>query len=189
MDVIEAAEDIDLEELERSAGEAPVEKLCNLILVEALRRGASEIHIEPYERSFNIRLRLDGVLYMIMNPPLRLRDAISNRFKVMAKMDIVEKRLPQRGRIRIRVNFGGKLSTHDFELHTLPTQWGEKLFLRLHDLAPKDLGELGLEESSPNRAGSRPRYRDGGQPGTSRSGGCRSGGCQATPNDRWFDGA
>ncbi len=138
--------DMDLEELERSTNQKPVVKLCNLLLADSLRRGASEIHVEPYEREYQVRFRIDGVLYIVLNPPMRLRDAIANRFKVMAKMDIAEKRIPQGGRIRIRINTSGAMSAHDFELHTLPTPWGEKLFLRVHDLTPKKLAELGLEE-------------------------------------------
>ena len=99
VEVLEDAEEIDLNELERLSEEAPVVKLCNLILTDALRRGASDIHIEPYEREFRVRFRIDGILYVVMNPPMKLRDAMISRLKIMAKLDISEKRLPQDGRI------------------------------------------------------------------------------------------
>jgi len=100
---LEAAdEEIDLENLERMSEDAPVVKLVNVILVDALRRGASDIHIEPYEKEFRVRFRMDGVLYSIMTPPMKMRDALTSRLKIMARLDIAEKRLPQDGRIKIR---------------------------------------------------------------------------------------
>ncbi len=133
-------------ELERFDDEAPIVKLCDLILTDAVRRGASEIHIEPYENEFRVRFRIGGVLYTAIHPALKLREPIAIRFKVMSKMDISEKRLPQWGRIRIRMSKDGKLRKHDLELHTVPTRWGEKLFLRVHNLTPKGLAELGFEQ-------------------------------------------
>ncbi len=129
VEVLEEASDIDLEELERSSEEAPVVKLCNLILTDALRRGASDIHIEPYEREFRVRFHIDGVLYVVMNPPMKLRDAITSRLKIMAKLDISEKRLPQDGRIKIRMNSNGKMRELDYRVSTLPTLFGEKVVL------------------------------------------------------------
>ncbi len=150
VEVLEEAEDIGLVDLERSAEEAPVIKLCNLILTDALRRGASDIHIEPYEREFRVRFRIDGVLYVVMNPPMKLRDAITSRIKIMAKLDISEKRLPQDGRIKIRMNSNGKMRELDFRVSTLPTLFGEKLVLRLldKDNLMLDMTRLGFEPQS-----------------------------------------
>jgi type IV pilus assembly protein PilB len=147
VEVLDEAEDIDLDELERSTEDAPVVKLCNLILTDALRRGASDIHIEPYEREFRVRFRIDGVLYVVMNPPMRLREAMTSRLKIMAKLDIAEKRLPQDGRIKIRMNSGGKMRELDFRVSTLPTLFGEKVVLRLLDKENLmlDMTKLGFE--------------------------------------------
>ncbi len=150
VEVLEEASDIDLEELERSSEEAPVVKLCNLILTDALRRGASDIHIEPYEREFRVRFRIDGVLYVVMNPPMKLRDAMISRLKIMSKLDISEKRLPQDGRIKIRMNSNGKMRELDYRVSTLPTLFGEKVVLRLLDKEnlKLDMTKLGFEVSS-----------------------------------------
>jgi len=153
LEVLEEGEDIDLDELERSSEEAPVVKLCNLILTDALRRGASDIHIEPYEKEFRVRFRIDGVLYVVMNPPMRLRDAMTSRLKIMAKLDISEKRLPQDGRIKIRMNSGGKMRELDFRVSTLPTLFGEKVVMRLLDKENLmlDMTKLGFERESLDR--------------------------------------
>ncbi len=87
--------------------DAPVVRLVNVLLVDALRRGASDIHVEPYEKEMRIRFRIDGVLYDVMHPPLRLRDALISRIKIMSKLDISEKRLPQDGRIKIKLKHQG----------------------------------------------------------------------------------
>jgi type IV pilus assembly protein PilB len=150
VEVLEEGEEIDLDELEKSTEEAPVVKLCNLILTDALKRGASDIHIEPYEREFRVRFRIDGVLYVVMNPPMKLRDAIISRIKIMAKLDISEKRLPQDGRIKIRMNNQGKMRELDFRVSTLPTLFGEKVVLRLLDKENLmlDMTKLGFEPES-----------------------------------------
>ena len=150
VEVLEEGDEIDLQELERSTEEAPVVKLCNLILTDALRRGASDIHIEPYEREFRVRFRIDGVLYVVMNPPMKLRDAMISRLKIMAKLDISEKRLPQDGRIKIRMNNQGKMRELDYRVSTLPTLWGEKVVLRLLDKENLmlDMTKLGFEVES-----------------------------------------
>src|SRR3954447_23889786 len=127
------AEEIGLADLEKAADEAPIVKLVNLILTDAVKRGASDIHIEPYEKEFRVRFRIDGVLQAIMSPPLKLKDAITSRMKIMAKLDISEKRLPQDGRIMLKMNLGGKKKQLDFRVSTLPTLWGEKIVLRLLD--------------------------------------------------------
>jgi type IV pilus assembly protein PilB len=143
-------EEIDLENLERMAEDAPVVKLVNVVLVDALRRGASDIHIEPYEKDFRVRFRLDGVLYNIMNPPMKMRDALTSRLKIMARLDIAEKRLPQDGRIKIRVRLDGRSRDLDFRVSTLPTIFGEKLVLRLLDKENLrlDMTQLGFEPES-----------------------------------------
>src|SRR6266496_106667 len=91
-----------LADLERAADEAPIVKLCNIILTDAVKRGASDIHVEPYEKEYRVRFRIDGMLQSIMTPPLKLKDAITSRLKIMAKLDISEKRLPQDGRIMLK---------------------------------------------------------------------------------------
>jgi type IV pilus assembly protein PilB len=143
-------EEIDLENLEKMAEDAPVVKLVNVILVDALRRGASDIHIEPYEKEFRVRFRMDGVLYNIMAPPMKMRDALTSRMKIMARLDIAEKRLPQDGRIKIRVRLDGRSRELDFRVSTLPTIFGEKLVLRLLDKENLrlDMTKLGFEPQS-----------------------------------------
>src|SRR5688572_18788169 len=150
LEVESAEEEIDLENLERMADDAPVVKLVNVILVDALRRGASDIHIEPYEKEFRVRFRMDGILYNIMNPPLKMRDALTSRLKIMARLDIAEKRLPQDGRIKIRVKLDGRSRELDFRVSTLPTIFGEKMVLRLLDKENLrlDMTQLGFEAES-----------------------------------------
>jgi type IV pilus assembly protein PilB len=143
-------EAIDLEGLEQAAEEAPIIKLVNLILSSSLKRGASDIHIEPYEKEFRVRFRIDGVLYNIMNPPLKLKDAITSRIKIMSKLDISEKRLPQDGRIKIKMKNEGKIKDLDFRVSVLPTLYGEKVVLRLldKDNLMLDMTRLGFESES-----------------------------------------
>ncbi len=150
LEVEDADDEIDLENLERMADDAPVVKLVNVILVDALRRGASDIHIEPYEKEFRVRFRMDGILYNIMNPPLKMRDALTSRMKIMARLDIAEKRLPQDGRIKIRVKLDGRSRELDFRVSTLPTIFGEKMVLRLLDKENLrlDMTQLGFEAES-----------------------------------------
>jgi type IV pilus assembly protein PilB len=142
--------ELSLDQLQRSSEEAPIIKLVNLILSDSLKKGASDIHVEPYERDFRVRFRIDGILYNMMNPPLRLRDAMTSRIKIMAKMDISEKRLPQDGRIKIRTKFDGKRKEIDYRVSTLPTLFGEKIVLRIldRDVLPLDMSKLGFEEVS-----------------------------------------
>jgi len=150
LEVMEEQEEIDLSSLERSSEEAPVVRLVNVVLVESLRRGASDIHIEPYEKEFRIRFRIDGVLYNIMSPPLKLKDALTSRLKIMAKLDISEKRLPQDGRIKIKVKLDGRSRELDFRVSSLPTLFGEKVVLRLLDKEKLmlDMTKLGFEQQS-----------------------------------------
>ena len=102
VELLEEMEQIDVASLEKQGGEAPVIRLVNLMLMSAIQKGASDIHIEPYEKEFRVRFRIDGILYNVMAPPMKFRDAITSRIKIMAKLDIAEKRLPQDGRIKIR---------------------------------------------------------------------------------------
>src|ERR1051326_5364813 len=141
---------IELAELEKAADEAPVVKLVNVVLGDAVKRGASDIHIEPYEKEFRVRFRIDGVLQSIMTPPLKLKDAITSRLKIMAKLDISEKRLPQDGRIMLKMNVGGRKKQLDFRVSTLPTLWGEKIVMRLLDKENLrlDMTKLGFEPES-----------------------------------------
>jgi type IV pilus assembly protein PilB len=143
-------QEMGLSELEKAADEAPVVKLVNVILGDAVKRGASDIHIEPYEKEFRVRFRIDGVLQSIMSPPMKLKDAITSRLKIMAKLDISEKRLPQDGRIMLKMNIGGRKKQLDFRVSTLPTLWGEKIVLRLLDKENLrlDMTKLGFEPES-----------------------------------------
>ncbi len=143
-------QELELKELEKAADEAPIVKLVNLVLTDAVKRGASDIHMEPYEKEFRVRFRIDGVLQLIMNPPLKLKDAITSRLKIMAKLDISEKRLPQDGRIMLKMAIGGKKKQLDFRVSTLPTLWGEKIVLRLLDKENLrlDMTKLGFEQES-----------------------------------------
>ena len=143
-------EEMDLSELEKSADEAPIVKLVNIILTDAVKKGASDIHIEPYEKEYRVRFRIDGVLQNIMSPPMKLKDAITSRIKIMAKMDISEKRLPQDGRIMLKMQVAGRRKQLDFRVNCLPTLWGEKVVLRLLDKENLrlDMTKLGFEPES-----------------------------------------
>jgi len=141
--VEEGDEGPDVGDLQRATEDAPVVKLVNLILSDAIKKGASDIHIEPYEKSFRVRYRIDGVLYDTMQPPMKLRAAIISRAKIMAQLDIAERRLPQDGRIKIRM--GQK--EIDFRVSTLPTIFGEKVVMRLLDKSnlQLDMSSLGFD--------------------------------------------
>ena len=150
LELLEEEEELDLARLEAATEEAPVVKLVNLFLSDAIKRGASDIHIEPYEKDFRVRFRIDGVLYEIMNPPLKLRDAIISRVKIMAKLDIAEKRLPQDGRIKVKMKLSGKTKEMDYRVSVLPCLFGEKIVLRLldKDNLMLDMTRLGFEQDS-----------------------------------------
>jgi type IV pilus assembly protein PilB len=153
LEVLDEEEDLDLEALEQESEEAPVVRLVNIILTDAIKRDASDIHIEPYEKEFRVRYRIDGLLYEMMRPPLRLREAITSRMKIMAKLDIAEKRLPQDGRIKIKTRVGGRVKDLDFRVSSLPTIFGEKIVLRLldKDNLMLDMTKLGFESASLRR--------------------------------------
>ncbi len=142
--------ELDAASLEKAAEEAPIIKLVNLILTDSVKRGASDIHLEPYELEMRVRFRVDGVLQTVMNPPLRLKDAITSRLKIMAKLDIAEKRLPQDGRIMIKYKSEGKKKELDFRVSTVPTLYGEKIVMRLLDKENLrlDMTKLGFEAES-----------------------------------------
>jgi type IV pilus assembly protein PilB len=143
-------QELDATALERAAEEAPIIKLVNLILTDSVKRGASDIHVEPYENEMRVRFRVDGVLQTVMNPPLKLRDAMTSRLKIMAKLDIAEKRLPQDGRIMIKYKSEGRKKELDFRVSSVPTLYGEKIVLRLLDKENLrlDMTKLGFEPES-----------------------------------------
>lgn len=124
--------------------EAPVIRLVNAILVDAIKRGTSDIHIEPYEKEFRVRFRIDGVLQEVMRPPNKLKQAISSRIKIMSNLDIAERRLPQDGRIKLKMGRGKEM---DFRVSVLPTLFGEKIVMRLLDKSnlQLDMTKLGFE--------------------------------------------
>jgi type IV pilus assembly protein PilB len=143
-EVLGDEEEVDVGSLERATEDAPVVKLVNLILTDAIKKKASDIHIEPYERSFRVRYRIDGILYEVMKPPMKLKNAITSRIKIMSELDIAERRLPQDGRIKIKLG-GGK--DMDFRVSVLPTLFGEKIVMRLLDKSnlQLDMTKLGYE--------------------------------------------
>ena len=149
-EVVQDNDEIDLAELAKASEDAPVVRLVNVLLVDSLRRGASDIHVEPYEKDFRIRFRIDGVLYDVMHPPMKMRDALISRLKIMSKLDISEKRLPQDGRIKIKVKIDNRSRELDFRVSTLPTLFGEKVVLRLldKDKLMLDMTKLGFEPES-----------------------------------------
>ena len=140
VEVAESDVEEDVVDLERSSEEAPVVRLVNLVLVDAIKKGASDIHIEPYEKSFRVRFRIDGSLYEIMNPPVKLKAAITSRVKIMANLDIAE-----RGRIKIKLGGGREM---DFRVSVMPTLFGEKIVMRLLDKSnlQLDMTKLGFEQ-------------------------------------------
>ncbi|HEY4742885.1 MAG TPA: type IV-A pilus assembly ATPase PilB [Candidatus Acidoferrales bacterium] len=142
--------EMDLADLEKAADEAPIIKLVNLILTDAVKRGASDIHVEPYEKEYRVRFRVDGILQNVMTPPLKLKDAITSRVKIMSKLDISEKRLPQDGRIMIKYAKDGKKKELDFRVSIVPTLFGEKIVMRLLDKENLrlDMTKLGFEAES-----------------------------------------
>ena len=144
MEVIHETDDVNLQELQQATMEAPVVTLVNAILADAAKRRASDIHIEPYEKIFRVRFRVDGVLQEIMSPPLRLKNPLVSRLKVMAGLDIAERRLTQDGRIKLKMGMGGEL---DIRVSVLPTLFGEKVVMRLLDKSnlQLDMSKLGFD--------------------------------------------
>ena len=146
IDFVSVEDEEDAREMAREAQDAPVVKLVNLILTDAIKKSASDIHIEPYEKSFRVRYRIDGVLYEVMKPPLKLKNALTSRVKIMSELDIAERRLPQDGRIKLKMGKGREM---DFRVSVLPTLFGEKIVLRLLDKSTLqlDMTKLGFERS------------------------------------------
>ncbi len=144
MEVIRDEEDVSLQELQAATNEAPVVTLVNAVLADAAKRGASDIHIEPYEKIFRIRFRVDGVLHEIMTPPPKLKNALISRLKVMSNLDIAERRLTQDGRIKLKMGGGQEL---DIRVSVLPTLFGEKIVMRLLDKSnlQLDMAKLGFD--------------------------------------------
>ena len=144
IEVAGGEDDINLMDLERATEDAPVIRLCNAILLNAIKKGASDIHVEPYEKSLRVRYRVDGVLHEEMKPPIKLKNAIASRLKIMASLDIAERRLPQDGRIKLKLGKGREM---DFRVSALPTLFGEKIVLRLLDKSnlQLDMTKLGFE--------------------------------------------
>jgi type IV pilus assembly protein PilB len=145
VDVAEREEAVNAFDLEKAAEDAPVVKLVNLILVDAIKKGASDIHIEPYEKEMRVRYRIDGVLHEVMRPPLKLKNAISSRVKIMSELDIAERRLPQDGRIKLRIGQGKEM---DYRVSVCPMLFGEKIVMRLLDKSnlQLDMTKLGLSD-------------------------------------------
>jgi type IV pilus assembly protein PilB len=144
----EEGQEIDLIDLAKSSESAPIIKVSNLILIEALKAGASDIHVEPYEKEFRVRFRIDGVLHNIMALPMRTRDPLISRLKIMAKLDISEKRLPQDGRIKIRLRVEERTRDLDLRVSVVPTHFGEKVVMRLLDKSrlQLDMTQLGFDQ-------------------------------------------
>lgn len=145
VDVAEREADSNVVDLEKAAEDAPVVKLVNLILVDAIKKGASDIHIEPYEKEMRVRYRIDGILHEVMRPPLKLKNAISSRIKIMSDLDIAERRLPQDGRIKLRIGGGKEM---DYRVSVCPMLFGEKIVMRLLDKSnlQLDMTKLGLSD-------------------------------------------
>ena len=149
-ETVEDEENINAMALMKGSEEAPVVRLVNMVLIDAIRKGASDIHIEPYEKNYRIRFRIDGLLQEVMRPSIKLKDPVTSRVKILAKLNIAEKRLPQDGRIKLRVNLGGRAKVIDYRVSILPTLFGEKIVLRLldSDKLMLDLTKLGFEPES-----------------------------------------
>ena len=144
IDFVAGEDDEDARKMAKEAEDAPVVKLVNLILTDAIKKMASDIHIEPYEKSFRVRYRIDGLLYEVMKPPLKLKNALTSRLKIMSELDIAERRLPQDGRIKLKLGKGREM---DFRVSVLPTLFGEKVVLRLLDKGnlQLDMTKLGFQ--------------------------------------------
>jgi type IV pilus assembly protein PilB len=144
IDFGEDVEEVNVLELEKASEDAPVVRLVNIILLNAIRKHASDIHIEPYEKKLRVRYRVDGVLHEEMSPPMKMKSALSSRLKIMSQLDIAERRLPQDGRIKLKL---GKDREMDFRVSVLPTMWGEKIVMRLLDKSnlQLDMTKLGFD--------------------------------------------
>jgi len=147
----EEEEDYDIEELTKSTEEAPIITLVNSVFIDSIKKGASDIHFEPYEKAFRVRYRLDGTLYEMMNLAMKFKNPVISRIKILSNMDIAEKRLPQDGRIKVRVKLeNGNKKDVDMRVSSVPTLFGEKIVVRILDrgMLRLDLTELGFEKQS-----------------------------------------
>jgi type IV pilus assembly protein PilB len=145
LQLVQGEEEVNVQELERATEEAPVVRLVNALLMDAIKKRASDVHVEPYEKILRIRFRIDGVLHEVMQPPVKLKNAITSRIKVMASLDIAERRMPQDGRIKLKMTNNREM---DFRVSVLPTIFGEKVVLRLLDKSALqlDMTRLGFEQ-------------------------------------------
>jgi type IV pilus assembly protein PilB len=152
-DIADDEQSINLAALTKAGEDAPIIKLANVILIDAIKRGASDIHIEPYEKEYRIRYRIDGLLTEVMRPKLTIKDALTSRIKILSKLNIAEKRLPQDGRIKLRVQMQGRTKVIDYRVSILPTLFGEKIVCRLLDSEKLmlDLTKLGFEQETLER--------------------------------------
>ena len=153
IEVKEEEAELSEEALKAASEDAPVVRLVNAIIIDSIKKGASDIHIEPYEKEYRIRFRIDGVLFEQLRPPMKFRDAIASRIKILAKMDISEKRLPQDGRIKTKMKIDGKVKEIDYRVSSIPTLYGEKIAMRLLDKEglKLDMTKLGFEPESLER--------------------------------------
>ncbi|MGD0229056.1 MAG: type IV-A pilus assembly ATPase PilB [Syntrophorhabdales bacterium] len=153
LEVVQEEEKDDVARLESDSRQPPVVRLVNHSFLEAIKAGASDIHIEPYEDILRVRFRIDGVLFEILKVPIKFRDGVISRVKVMSKMDIAEKRVPQDGRIKLQVKVEGRLRNLDVRVSTTPTLFGEKIVMRLLDREGLmlDMSLLGFEQESLKR--------------------------------------
>jgi len=147
LQVLEDEDKMDVATLEADAKQPPVVNIVNLMIAEAARKNASDIHIEPYETEFRVRMRVDGVLYDIIKLPMKYKEAVVSRIKVLSRLDIAEKRLPQDGRIKIQMKLDNISKTIDLRVSILPTLFGEKVVMRLldKDNLMLDMHRLGFE--------------------------------------------
>jgi type IV pilus assembly protein PilB len=147
----EEEEDYDIEELVHSTEEAPIITLVNTIFIDSIKKGASDVHFEPYEKNFRVRYRLDGTLHEMMDLALKFKNPVTSRVKILSNMDIAEKRLPQDGRIKMRVKLeNGEKKEVDMRVSSVPAVFGEKVVVRILDKAmlQLDMTKLGFEEES-----------------------------------------
>lgn len=147
IEAVHDEEEVDMKDLNKAVDDAPVVKLVNYILTDAIKKNTSDIHIEPYEKVFRVRYRIDGVMQEVMRPPLKLKNPIVARIKILAQLDIAERRLPQDGRIKLKL---GKNKEMDYRVSVLPTLFGEKVCLRLLDKSnlQLDMTKLGFEQKA-----------------------------------------
>ncbi|UCD84207.1 MAG: type IV-A pilus assembly ATPase PilB [Deltaproteobacteria bacterium] len=147
IDVVEDEKELSISELEKASGDAPVIKLVNSILTDAIKKKASDIHVEPFEDEFRVRFRIDGLLYEVTKLPVKFKNAVTSRIKIMSKLDISERRLPQDGRIKLKISKGQEM---DFRVSVLPSLFGEKVVMRLLDKSnlQLDMTKLGFEEKA-----------------------------------------